>query len=369
MTSINGPTEVTRGLQADYTAAVEDEDSPGTLVIEWAEFNGQNQGCSWIAPSDWQYVSTTVLDISAPYPFKAKDVNVACLCVRATDHYGASGYLCQRITPSNQPPVASIADVSGTPTNMPRPLCSHVELSAEGSTFPQGDALSLDWSIQYGGTDANGSKVQLVTCDGAVVDPTDPYQHRCFYAAASGPYTVTLTITDTPPGGATAPLTSQLATFVVPVEVDMPPCLRQTDPNLSSRVILLSGGNNLVGAYQSRTVTVLSATDDCEPFPVPAGQPHAQFWWSVFDSTQANPSWVYQANSGDSFTVSQANYLNALPGDSIKVRVEVRDAAVQKLYQSGIGACASDETDICCGPAGCTGNNDCVRWTTWEVYF
>ena len=94
-----------------------------------------------------------------------------------------------------------------------------------------------------------------------------------------------------------------------------------------------------------------------------------QFVWSVLDSTRASATWTYQTNTSDAFTISQAQFPNARPGDTIRVRVEVRDTAVQKLYQAGGSVCAQDTVDICCGSAACGTPNDCVRWTSWTVQF
>ena len=364
--SITGPDQVTRGIEALYTADAQDEDSPASLDIEWAEFGSANQGCDSITPDFWPWQARKGpyrFASTAAYPFKAEDTNVACLCVRATDHYGAFGQTCKPITPVNQPPIAKIVDVSGVLTNQTRQLCSQIELSPEQSRFPLGDQIAYNWA----GTDPNGSNVQLVACNGASRKPTDT--HRCFYAAAPGTYTVTLSITDTPSGGSTTDaMTSQPDQFVVPVDVDRPPCLQQTDPDKNSRVLFVS---HIGDVSSDRQLTVLSASDDCEPYPVPAGsgKRSAQFLWSVYDTTKATkPVWVFQANTTNSFTVSPANY-SAQPADFIKVRVEVRDQAAQQLAQSSIFACSSDQTDICCGAAGCTGNNDCIRWTTWTVNF
>jgi hypothetical protein len=98
----------------------------------------------------------------------------------------------------------------------------------------------------------------------------------------------------------------------------------------------------------------LNVADDCEPYPLPAGRATTQFVWSVLDSTQASPTWTYQTNTSDSFTVSQAQFPNARPGDTIKLRVEARDTAVQKAYQAGGGPACSQDVDICCG-------SSCVR--------
>jgi hypothetical protein len=373
---IAGPDQVTPNIAASYTVEVTDEDSPASLVIEWAEFGSVNKGCDWITLASWATLADKDkhrLASTAPYSFTAQARGIACLCVRATDSDGASTQKCKPITAVNVDPVAVITDVSGDPSGQSRPLCSQIELSAEKSKFPADDQLQFNWSMQYSGTDSKGVTTQLARCDGVAATATLPDQHQCFYAAGPGTYNVTLSITDTPPAGGstTDVLTSLPVTFSIPVAADTPPCLQRTDPDVHAQRILLSRSTDLGSTYQSRTFKVLSVADDCEPYPVPAGsgKQQTQFVWSVYDATQATPSWVYQTDTSDSFTVSQALFPNALPGDTIKLRVEVRDAAVEKLYLNGVSACPSDQTDICCGSSGCTGTNDCIRWTTWTVQF
>jgi hypothetical protein len=293
---------------------------------------------------------------------------LVCVCAEAVDRDGAKAVGCLAVQPVNRAPVAVITDVDGFLTGSARPLCSLVHLSAKSSSYFPDDTLSFDWSLGYGGTDPNGSFVKFQDCDGVTTD-LDKKLNRCFYAGVPGPYTVSLTLTDTPKNA--APQTSTPASFVALVATDTPPCLQRTDPDLHAQVILLSRSTDLGATYQSRTFKVLSAADDCEPYPVPAGSTKdaSQFVWSVYDGTKTTPTWVYQTNTTDTFTVSQANFPNARPADTVKVRVEVRDANVQRLYSQGISACPSEQTDICCGPNGCTGTNDCIRWTTWTVQF
>ena len=371
--SISDP--VIRGKTVGYMATVQDEDSLATLFIDWAEFypsNQNQQGCGWVTPGTWASQETKSLAPDVPHQFAAQSLAGFCMCARVTDHNGATGQDCRWITPVNSAPSATIVDVSGDPSGLPRrPLCSLVHLSAESSTFFDGD--KFDWTIKYTGADAAGKSVLLSECDGVTEDKSS--LHRCFYAVGPGTdtglYTVTLTITDS---GTATPVS---ATFDIPVEKDTPPCLQQTQPDVYARRILLSRNADLVGAYQSRTFSVLSVADDCNPFPsvpLPGGKASAppQFVWWVLDSTQASPSWIQQVNTTSSFPVSQDQFPNARPGDTIGVRVEVRDKAVQDLYKSGGQVCSINPPDtspaICCGDA-CGTPNDCVRWTTWTVQF
>jgi len=361
---------VFRGSPAEFTASVtDDKDSQASLSLEWAEFDSQLPNCKWVTPDTWAlHYKSTNQDSFGPYEFTADSSAKVCVCARTTDHNGATGIGCSNaITPTNSKPVATIVDVSGVASGQPRPLCSQVHLSAENPNLPTGDQLQFNWTLQYTGSDSRGKSVQLSSCAGVVA--AKDAQHRCFNAAGPGDYAVTLLITDS-----TTSLTSDLANFDVPVSVDTPPCLQRTDPDVYAQRILLSRSADLGGTYQSRTFRVLSVADDCEPYPLPAGSTGtpSQFVWSVLDNTQASPAWTYQTNTSDSFTVSQSLFPNVRPGDTIELRVEVRDTVVQqKLKVSGglSQACTSD-IDICCGGVACGTTNDlCVRWTTWTVQF
>jgi len=363
------------GIPAEFRVTVtDDKDNLPPLLVDWGEFNYPTQGCDSITNATWgSATKPTTLDSSASYLLTADSMAPACLCARATDHNGATGLNCVKITPV---PVATIVDVSGVPSGQQRRLCSQVHLSAENSSFPVGDKVDFKWSIQYEGADSAGKSVQLAACTTGV--PTGKAeQHRCFTAGSPGvstvgTYTVKLTIADTfVVNSASTSVPSDPATFVIPVNKDTPPCLQRTDPDAYARRILLSRNPDLSGTYQSRTFKVLSVDDDCEPYPLPAGStnPSSLFVWSVLDSTKASPTWTYQTNDSDSFTISQAQFPNARPGDTIQLRVEVRDLVVQKVYQSGGSVCAQDTVDICCGSNACGTPNDCIRWTTWMVQF
>ncbi len=370
--TITGKDTVVRGQTEKYwIATLEDEDYVTT--VEWAEIDAQNEGCSGIAGKDWAGVSTTQRNRGASYDYKPITAGVTCICARATDSQGAVGYApCLRVLSQNKAPDAIITDAEKHRSGDTRALCSSIHLSAAESIFPLDpayDTVSFEWALVYSGTDANGENVKGVPCSGITKDPD---QHFCFYAAVPGPYTVTLTITDTPsPAIGGDPLTSAPVSFVVNVDVDRPPCLELTEPDVHIERVLLSRSSDLGSSYESRTFKVLSAPDDCEPYPVPAesGKKPAQFVWSILDPAKSKTDWDYKDNSSSSFTISQSMFPNALPGDSIKLRVEVRDTEVQKIYSAGIPACSSPDTGICCDGGPCTGTNDCVRWTTWTVQF
>jgi hypothetical protein len=365
---------ITRGSPAEFTATVtDDHDSPASLLFEWAEFKTKQQGCSWITPATWvsNYMSTK-WDVFEPYPFTAQSLESVCVCARATDHNGATTIQCSTaITPVNSPPVAKIEDVTGAASGSSlRSLCSLVHLSAEKSNVTEGDALDFNWIIQYSGSDPS-AKPQSTPCPPD--DKSKPERNLCFYAGSPGTYKVTLQITDSVVvNGITTATPSNLAKFDVPVDVDRPPCIQRTDPDVHAGLIMLSRSANLGTTYGTRSFTVPSVLDDCEPYPPASTGKSTQFVWWLLDQTRASPSWKVKVTpiNSNSFTVNQSDFPDARPGDTIQLRVEVRDTAVQK-YLSGL---LESQDTICpivppeSSPAIC-GTNDCVRWTTWTVQF
>jgi hypothetical protein len=360
-----------RNQPATFVATVADDKDPSSVLrLRWDRFDAQGESCQWITHASWRSAAALPYGMSdVRYTFTPSTLKAACVCAEVIDSNGATGQGCSPpITPISLPPTAIIIDESGALSNQPRALCSPIRLSAEKSLSPSGDPLQFEWAIEYSGTDPGtdpaGKSIKLAPCDGAT--PNDG-THRCFVAGVPGTYTVRLTVTDTPdPTSISTKRTSD--PFVIPVKEDAPPCIRRSDPDAYAQLTLLSRGSD-----QSRTFKALSVDDDCEPYPALASSKAAtQFAWSVLDLTQPASSgeeaWVPQADTGDSFTVSQSQFPNARPGDSIKIRLEVRDSMVQEFYRKK-GVVCPDTTDICCGPGGCTGANDCVRWTTWTVQF
>lgn len=362
--TISGPETVDRGQPAEYwITTLEDEDDLTT--VEWAAIRAVNQGCSAITNADWPFAIETKgpLDRDAPFAFEPPTLDVMCICARATDSHGAVGFSspCVRLVPSNATPKAKIDDVEGLASGASRPLCSTIHLSADKSEFPtsKNDQVDFKWSA----TDPGGASIQTGDC-GGVADGVK-VQHFCFYAGVPGTYTVTLSITDTPLfSGGGGPLTSAPVTFVAQVAADRPAYLRRTAPEWDAQVIVLSSS-----ADDSRTFEVTSVDDDCEPIPAPVGKKEARLRWSIWDGTQLNPKWDYQASSSKTFAISRARFPNALPGDTVKIRVEVRDTAADNLYQTpGYSPCP-EQTDICCEGGDCTAAPPPVRWTTWTVLF
>jgi hypothetical protein len=354
-----------RGQPLLFWATVKDDhDDTATLQLRWHEFN-TNANCLEFASANWPSDILTSA-VNSPFSFTPTDPNLtSCVCAQVTDSKGAQGYGCASpITAENPVPIVRIVDESGGQSGDTRRLCSSIKLSADvklpgNVSVPAGDTLEYEWRVRYSGSYSAGKSPQFSPCD---ADKKGVEQ--CLYGVAPGTYTVSLRVID---NGDTS--TAGVASdFEIVVAEDQPPCLERTDPDVYAQRILLSRSGDLSGTYQSRSLKAINVDDDCEPYPQVSGSTgESQFFWFVFDPTSsANPSWVRQTEATNTFVVSSAKFPNARPGDVIKVRLEVRDKAHPSV--PGVQICA-DTTDICCGPNGCKGTNDCVRWTTWAVQF
>ncbi len=360
-------TVIYRNSSVDFTATVsDDKDPPAALQLRWSVFPAKENACKWVTAAQFlPGIAATPID--EPYSFEPTTLDITCVCAEVTDRSGATGSACY---PPIKPviPTPVIVDESGALSGQARPRCSQIHLFAENTDYPSGDPLQTSWTIEYSGSDPTGSSVQLSACDGVT---TNKAAHRCFSASLLGTYKVSVAIVNS--ADPTAPASNTSDAFVIPVNVDTPPCIRRTEPDVYAQRILLSGGADLGGSYQSRTFKATSVDDDCEPYPMVSGSiGQTQFVWSVLDSTgSAAASWARQTDASESFTVSQANFPNARPGDTIEVRLEVRDTPVQATYDRGKGtySVCPDSTEFCCGTSDCTGANACVRWTTWTVQF
>ena len=369
VTFVDHPQPVVRGETTEFWVTVSDDrDSPSSLMVRWGAFDARDGGCSWVTSSvTSSSFKSMFLSVSesrsadAPYELTAGNLDVMCLCVLAVDHDNASTVACRRIAPVN--PAPAIDDATGTTSGKNRGLCSNVHLSAERAVYDTKNTLELDWTMDYSGSDPTGAKsVQLAECSGVPSEKKD--QHRCFYANVPGTYTVSLTISEIATGGSRT--TSAPGTFVVVVDPDHPPCILQTKPDINSQLIIMSRNGDLGGSSDSRTFEVLDVADDCEPLPATSPKKPAHFLWSINDSSRTPRGWSYSTNTGSSFTIDEAMFQNARPGDSIELRVEARDSVVD---QHGAGATCDSEVVICCGGAACAGSSGCVRWTTWTVQF
>jgi hypothetical protein len=350
-----------RNLTVPFSATVKDDESSSSLPIRWAVFPlPQNGSCGGIGRADWAGKDVTSLAAEATYPFKTTSLSPLCLCAQFIDRWGATGQDCLKVQAQNRIPVAKITDKSGATTNQMRPLYSHIHLLAEPKTDDDGDPVQFSWSIQ----DSAGKSVPLAACTDVAAEEAD--RHRCFTANTPGTYTVTLKATDNVQVNGTITW-SDPAVFTIPVNVDTPPCIRRTDPDVRAQRIVLSRSSDLGAAYESRRFQVLNVADDGEPFPVSSpGQTPTQFVWYVFDPKKPSASWVRSTNTSSVFTLSQSLFPDALPGDTVRLRLEVRDIVVAASYKDW--PCPADQ-DLCCAQNTCGGAHECIRWTTWTVQF
>jgi hypothetical protein len=365
--TITGPSAPVRGATANYSANVADEDSLLSFELSWAVFPSDASQCASITAAAWSSQAPSSLASNEPFQFKAQNLDVVCLCVQTADHYGATGQACNQITPVNSIPSAVITDVAGYGSGTMRPLCTDIHLSSGSSTYPTGDQQQAGEQVDFkwNGTDPKGQALQSTPCPSPAGSGVD----YCFHAGSPGNYNVTLTITDTvSSNGTTTTTSSEPTTFQIPVDVDRPACIQQTSPDVYAQTILLSRSE------PPRQFSVSSVADDCDPYP-PAAT-NLQFIWSLFDPTQPSASgqtqWVPQSNfKAVSFPVSQALFPNVRPGDTVKVRLEVRDTPAQDFYSKGQpgGPICPPDTITCYGKDASGNQNDCVRWTTWNVQF
>ena len=342
--------------------------------MEWATIRAVNEGCSSITNADWKDAIETSppLDRNVGYRFAPDALDVVCICARATDSHGAVGFSspCLTLVPGNAKPVARIVDVEKTRLRSGATALFDDPPVGGDLDFPDEQANRrhrFQLEIGYSGTDPSGANVHLGDCSGV---GQRQGANTCFYAGVPGTYTVTLSITDTPRvavGG--DPLTSDPVSFVAKVAADRPAWLRRTNPEWDAQIVVLSRRSDLGGSYESRTFEVTSVDDDCEPIPAPAGKKEARLLWSIWGADKSNPKWEYQATSSKSLEVNQTRFPDALPGDIVKIRVEVLDAAADNLYKTpGYSPCLA-EVDICCEAGDCAGDKPPVRWTTWKVLF
>jgi hypothetical protein len=363
----SGP--VYRGETTYFTVAVERESGP--VTVRWASFSAKNEGCDWVTAAEWNLLPAEGgLSTDAPYAYWTESGLPICLCAMVADPQGATGVDCERVVAETPVPVARITDLAGAPVVTQRAKCSQIELSAAASSFLPFDPVQLQWTLDYSGPEpTRGKAARLAAC--ADRTPTSPGAYQCFYAPVPGTYRVTLTVTDQPPGNMAAK-TSPVTQVDITVLEDAPACLVQSSPEVTAKWILLARSTTLGSKYEARTFTVSSVQDDCEPFPERKDTSTAQkatFIWSVKDGTRDSETWEVQANPSNlnSFTVDQQSFPAARPGDTIGLRVEVRDTPAQQLFRMN-GPLCLDSVPICCGSDGCDAGG-CVRWTTWTVQF
>lgn len=357
----SGP--VLRGAATLFTVSIVREGSP--VNVRWASFAAKDGGCDWVTAAEWSALPPgDGLSSDAPYVYQTESLLPTCVCALVADREGAHGLDCERVVAETPIPVAVITDLTGAPVLGQWSKCSQIALSAAASSFLASDPVTFAWTLDYAGPDpVKGKAARLAPCTSAPPPLAGAYQ--CFYAPVPGVYAVTLTVTDAPAGAIAAAKTSPVTKLDLTVLDDTPACLAQASPDIAAKWIL---GNQ----YESRTFTVSSVQDDCEPYPERRDTPtvqRASFIWSVKDGTRGKTTWEVQANPSNlnSFTVDPQSFPAARPGDTIELRVEVRDSPAQQLFRMN-GPLCQENVAICCGSDGCDAGG-CVRWTTWTVQF
>ena len=367
---IGEPTmSITRIQPVILSATVhDDQDRAEDLLVSWVVVAASNGGCDQVTHENFSSDKTVVLSSFKTFSYQPVSLAPMCVCAQVSDHQGAKAHGCRLLKALNQPPEAVLKDSLGIASGIARPLYSHLKLTAAESKDPEGDPLQYEWKLTYSGADP-GVSATFTPCLGSAPPQAVvvPGKERCFDAKAPGIYQVQLRVADSVTDGG-APMTtwSDWTTFSVPVNPDTPPCIQRTSPETRAQRILLSRSLDLGGLYESRVFQVLSVADDGEPYPVGEGMKAARMIWYVQDTMQANPTWVRQTAEGPQFEVSQTRFPKAKPGDTVRIRLEVRDSLVDAKYTDWI--CPQTE-DYCCAPDSCSGTNACLRWTTWTVQF
>jgi hypothetical protein len=360
--------EIHRQQPIALSASVQDDqDAPSSLRLTWIAIPTKDGQCDAVGKSEFRSGSFRGTSATEDYDYTATTLDPTCVCVEVKDHQGATAQDCILLQAKNRPPVVVLEDVLKIPSGKVRPLHSTIRLTAAASNDPESDPLQYAWTLNYSGADPAGKAVQMGACADASLSG-EPLV-RCFKATAPGTYEVTLQVADTvnrngePDTNWTPPVK-----FSVPVDIDRPPCIERTFPDSRAQRILLSRSSDLGGLYENRIFQVLSVADDGEPFPAPLGTRRnpAKLIWYIYDSTQPNPTWVRQTSESDQLVVSQSRFPNARPGDTVRIRLEVRDAVVEANYRDWI--CPQDQ-DFCCAPGTCVDADACLRWTTWTVQF
>jgi hypothetical protein len=268
-----------------------------------------------------------------------------CVRVVAQDSRGATRDDTLGMTISNNPPAPDLqATAARSPSGKVR-LYAKVELTAAGSTDPDEDPLTFPkWSV----TGPDLQPVPLVACEAAIVMTAKTDARRCFTAGQPGRYRAEVTADDGIASVASKPVQLE-------VDVDLPPCLKTTDPLVLQPLVLVPSGGK-------RTFEVLSVDDDGEPFPTPAsalGPPI--FVWSRADDGKAMVR--LGGNNAPSLPVSEGLFDVVRPGDQLRVRVEVRDRLREEQLQQRLAQPpCPEEMDVC-------QVDGCLRWTTWKVQF
>jgi hypothetical protein len=349
--SINPPLmPVWRGDRVPFTADLSDPDGD-PVTLEWthtahptgdrcpSDQSAYADPNKWPSPGLWPRKATRDYEVDPTdtrFPF--------CVWAFATDRHGAvRAAVPLQVDPSDHAPVAKIDVVESVVTSGGLSLYARVKFSGAGSTDVDRDSLSYDWQLVK---KPPGSSANLVFCS----DETDP-KFECLSPDVAGDYEIQLTVSSVV-GVMTT--TSEPGRKPVTVAGDQLPCLRATNPLLSSlsrsEPLYWDPNDPLGGVF-----TVQLVDDDGDPFTASSPPLGIQFSW--FRASGMGPM-EYLGNDFPSYFLP----MNAFTiGDVVRVRVEIHDRKPDAV-DLALARCP-DDLDQCYDPDGCT------QRATWRIQY
>lgn len=324
------PATLYPGARTTLSATVSDPDDPVTQVeLSWA-FVGKR--CDDATAADWSATRETSGSRFVIEP-PARVHAPLCVRARARDPHGAEAVDSADFAVTNREPSALLI-VDGLVEGVPLPRFRQVRLIAAGTDADMDD-LTYQFSAKRGDV-----AVPLADC-GTAAAPG-----HCFVADLPGPYEAQVQVSDGRRAVASPPVRFTVAE-------DQPPCIAVSDPELHTAVAIPAAG---VRRFEVRQVK-----DDGHPFP--AG-PHgaATFYWYVHS---AGRGWARLADQHRPYLdVSPALFFDEVrPGETVKIRVEVRDPERESRDSLAALAAACVDKPTCEQPTGC------VRAASWSVEF
>jgi hypothetical protein len=330
--TIIDPGTILRGTVARFQADVSDPDGDAVSVTwELADVEHCTPDTRPASPNYQPLPGLDQLDFGVADRMTLRPF---CVWAFATDARGAVRAAYLLVNPQNQVPTVEI-DVVQPTVALSYPLFTDFRLSPGNSIDPEDEPLDFSWSLQK----PTGSIATLGPCADGLP------REQCFTADVSGPYVVSLKVTD--PEG--APNSKDL-TLVV--DKDRPPCLLDALPSLMSPT-LIHGSNDPTDPSATPNIdggvapefTILKVDDDGAPLPKNS-HGSAQFRWSVAKNDEA---FVPSANTSPSFKLTTP-LLHI--GDTARVRVDVLDGV------NLLTGCDSDK---------CASSLACIQRFTWTI--
>ena len=308
-----------------------------------------------------------LLDRNVSYEFSPDGLDVVCICARATDSHGAVGFSspCLRLEPQNAPPEAQIVDVEKYALRSDATAMFHDPPVGGELEVPDEQGRHRRFQLESGlfrhrpkrrqcpprrlqrGRQRRGGATQVLLRRG----PRNLHGHPVDHGHAVGQRRGRSS--DQRPGDLRGQGRRRSARMVAAHESGVGRPDRRAAWQLREP--------NLRGHERRRRLRAHSRARGQEGGASPLVH---------LGRGQVQPEkWEYQATSSKSLEVNQTRFPDALPGDVVKIRVEVLDAAADSLYKTpGYRPCL-EEVDICCEAGDCAGENPPVRWTTWKVLF